>query len=140
MFDSLNYLTAQRDLLKALRKTKQHLNPRGIFIFDMNTFEGLQDNWRRTSVIEDAGMSLIVQTSFDEKRARGKCLMTGFIKKGQTFRKFQEEHIERGYRATEIDELLQRASFAYKKFDGYTFGRPKKRSGRLFYLCFHAKR
>lgn len=135
MFDSLNYLTTKRDLLTAFRKVKRHLAEDGIFAFDMNTFEGLQDQWCRTSASHDRDLTLIVETSFDAKRALGRCLITGFIREGTRYRKFQEEHLERGYHAQEIEDLLSRAGFIFKKHDASSLGRARKRSGRLLYIC-----
>ena len=135
MFDSLNYLTSRRDLAMVFRKVRKVLNARGLFVFDMNTFDGLQDNWCRTSAIHEPWMTLMVESSFDRARARGRCLITGFVKKGRLYRNFQEEHIERGYKAWEIEQALQNAALSFKKCDGHSLGRPKKRSGRLLYVC-----
>jgi len=135
MFDSLNYLTRKRDLERALRCARRHMAERGLFIFDVNTFGGLQDNWCRTSTMRETKLLTIIESSFDEKRAIGRCLITGFIKEGRRYRRFEEEHIQRGYRAEEIDTLLERVGFAFRKHDGSTFSRPRKRSGRLIYVC-----
>ncbi|MCP4247767.1 MAG: class I SAM-dependent methyltransferase [bacterium] len=135
MFDSLNYLTTKQDLLAAFRKARSHLTQSGIFACDMNTFEGLQDQWCRTSTIHEPDLTLIVETSFSPKQALGRCLITGFVRSGTRYRKFQEEHLERGYRASEIEDLLSRAGFEFRKYDGYSLGRPQKRSARLLYLC-----
>ncbi|MHC4481058.1 MAG: class I SAM-dependent DNA methyltransferase [Planctomycetota bacterium] len=135
MFDSLNYLTAKRDLERAFRCARRHLAEGGVFIFDVNTFEGLQDNWCRTSAIRDPERLTVSETSFDQGRARGRCLITGFVKEGRLWRRFDEEHVQRGYRASEVDGVLGRAGFAFAEYDGSTLGRPKKRSGRLIYVC-----
>ncbi len=137
MFDSLNYLTKSKDLKKVFRLVYKHLNKNshGLFIFDMNTFEGLQDTWNRTSTIREPNRLTIIESSFDVKKALGKCLITGFMKQGRMYHRFEEEHIERGYHATEIETLLTQSRFIFKKVDGYDFSRPKSRSLRLLYIC-----
>jgi len=135
MFDSLNYLTAKKDILRVFRRVRRHLAAGGIFAFDINTYEGLQDQWCQTTTTEDPAMVLIVETSFDAKRALGHCLITGFVQEGARYRGFKEEHIERGYHAEEIEGLLEQAGFSFRKYDGYSLGRPRKRSGRLLYAC-----
>ncbi len=135
LFDSLNYLTTKKDLYRAFRRARRHLSTNGVFAFDMNTFDGLRKRWCRTSVIREPGRIIIVETSFDEKKALGRCLITGFLKEGRLYRQFEEEHIERGYTPEEIDQLLQRAGFAFTKYDVNTLSRPKKKSGRLLYVC-----
>jgi SAM-dependent methyltransferase len=135
MFDSLNYLTRKNDLLKVFCKVKNCLSKGGLFVFDMNTFEGLQDIWCRTSVTHEPDRTLVVETSFNPANAMGRCLITGFVRKGKRYRRFQEEHIERGYTRYEINYLLAKAGFSFRKYDGLSFGRPRKRSARLLYVC-----
>ncbi|MHC4592032.1 MAG: class I SAM-dependent DNA methyltransferase [Planctomycetota bacterium] len=136
MFDSLNYLTTKKDLERAFRCARRHLAEGGVFVFDVNTFEGLRENWRRTAAIRAPGRLTVVESSFEEKRARGRCLITGFVKEGRLWRRFEEDHIQRGYLPEEVDGLLDRSGFALRKYDGRAFGRPRKRSGRLFYICW----
>ncbi len=135
MFDSLNYLRTKQGLLKAFRKAKRHLVRGGIFVFDMNTFEGLQDCWCGTSTNHERNLTLIIESSFEAKRAIGRCRITGFMRNGKLYRRFHEEHIERGYHAKEIEELLGKAGFKFRKYDGNSLGQPQKRSGRLLYIC-----
>ena len=135
MFDSLNYLTRTRDLVTVFRKAGAHLNPGGLFIFDMNTYEGLEDGWRKTFVIHDPGFTVITESSFEKITARGRCLITGFIKTKGNYARFQEEHIERGYKPREIERCLDLAGFSYQKYDGNTLKAPGKRAGRLLYIC-----
>jgi SAM-dependent methyltransferase len=140
MFDSLNYLTEKKDLKRAFRAVRRHLNADGLFIFDVNTFDGLQDQWCRASVVRGTKCVAIIETSFDAKKALGRCLITGFIKEGRRYRRFEEAHIERGYRPREIEDLLARVGFAFKKYDGNSLSRAKKRAARLLYLCTQAGR
>ena len=140
MFDSLNYLTRKADLLRAFRRARRHVKPNGIFVFDMNTFEGLQDQWCKTTARHERDLSLSIETSFDPTRALGRCVITGFVREGRLYRRFREEHVERGYRAGEIEDLLEKAGFSFRKRDGNRFGRPRKRSGRLLYVCRRQQR
>lgn len=137
MFDSLNYIRSIRDLRLIFRRCRKHLNPGGLFIFDMNTYEGLEDHWRRTSALHNPKYTLIMESSFDTKKALGRCLMTGFIKdhNRSSYRRFQEEHLERGYKSREIENCLRAAGFRFIKYDGNTLKPPAHRPGRLLYIC-----
>jgi len=135
MYDSLNYLRTKRDFSTALLAARRHLADRGILVFDVNTFEGLQDTWCRTSAIHNPKWTIVIETSFDAKKALGRCRITGFVRKGRSYRRFEEEHIERGYRAAEVEDLLARVGLSYRTYDGYTHGRPKRRSARLLHVC-----
>ncbi len=135
LFDSLNYLTSKRDLCTLFRRVRSHLETKGLFIFDMNTFEGMKRQWCRTQAVHDRRGSLVVESSFDAKRARGRAVITGFVKEGRLFKRFREEHEERGYRSGEIEETLVRAGLAFRKFDGDSLSRAGKRPARLIYIC-----
>ncbi len=135
MFDSLNYFTSKQDLSKVFKKVQRHMTQNGLFIFDMNTFHGLLDQWHRTSATHERGYTYVVETSFDPKRALGCCQITGFIKHDKYYRRFQEKHYERGYKPSEIEDLLKKAGLHFRKYDAGTLGRFQKRAGRLLYVC-----
>jgi len=139
LFDSLNYLLTKRDLARAFRNARRHLAEGGLFAFDMNTFEGLRVFWHNTLVIRSARHTIINATSFDERRGLGHCRITGFIKEGRLYRRFEEDHIQRGYTADEIEGLLTRAGLAFTKYDGNRLARPSERSARLLYVCRRAR-
>lgn len=138
MFDSLNYLSTKRDLERALRRARRHLAYGGLLIFDINTFEGLRKNWCRASTMREPGWMVVIESSFDRRRGMGRCVITGFLKEGRLWRRFEEEHVERGHRPEEIEELLGRAGLGFRKYDGDSLGRARKRSGRLVYVCGRA--
>jgi SAM-dependent methyltransferase len=135
MFDSLNYLTKTQDLFKVIQKVNRHLSRGGLFIFDMNTFEGLEDHWCNIRTCHERKLTLITEASFDSKKAIGRFFITGFVCRSGIYHKFQEEHFERGYRAKEIEDILSQVGLSFTKYDGNTLGRVKKRSGRLLYVC-----
>jgi len=135
LFGSLNYLTRKRDLGQALCNAQRHLAEDGLFVFEINTFEGLKDSWDRTSVRHDEACVIITETSFNAKRSLGVCRITGFVQEGCLYRKFEEEHLQRGWRPDEADGLLTEAGFSIRKYDGRKLARPRKRSDRLVYVC-----
>ena len=136
LYDSLNYLTLKADLRRAFRRTVQHLNPNGVFIFDVNTLEGLRGGWQNTSVRHEKDCTVIIETSFDPRRGIGRCLITGFVREGKVYRRFQEEHVQRAFKAEIIKQLIEEAGLRCRKYDGRTLGRARKRSGRLVYVCW----
>jgi len=135
MFDSLNYLTEPADLARALKRIAAHLTESGLFIFDVNTWEGLQDRWRAMSAFRDPGRLILVDSSFDEEAGLGHCLITGFLREGNLWRRFDEEHIQRGYRGAEIDAMPADAGLSFEKLDGHSLAEPGERCGRLLYVC-----
>jgi hypothetical protein len=93
-----------------------------------------------TTATHDENSTVIVETSFNAENALGSCLITGFLKDGKGYRRFQEEHIERGYKVFEIEDLLRKAGFTFTKYDGSTLSTPKRRSAKLLYLCHKKKK
>jgi SAM-dependent methyltransferase len=135
MFDSLNYLTTRRDLTRAFRTARRHLATGGLLIFDMNTFEGMQDRWSETMAFHQGDRTVVAESTFDERRALGRCVITGFIKDGRRYKRFREIHVERGYRAEEIDCSLEDAGLSFRRYDASSFARPGRRTARLIYVC-----
>jgi hypothetical protein len=83
----------------------------------------------------EASRLTLTESSFDETPARGRCVITVLTKQGRLYRRSREEHVQRGYRREEVDGALERAGFDFTRYDGRTFRRPRKRSGRLLYAC-----
>jgi SAM-dependent methyltransferase len=136
LYDSLNYLTRKGDLLRVFRRVRRHLGPGGLFVFDVNTVEGLEDQWNRTFTLRDRGYVLVVESTFDAREELGTCVFTGFLKEGRRYRRFDERHVQRGFRAAEVEAALEKAGLVVRgKRDGDTLGRARKRSPRLLYLC-----
>ena len=106
--------------------------------FDMNTFEGLLKAWCRTSVIKEPDYTVLVESSFRPRPAIGQVVTTGFLKEGRRYRRFEEVHRERGYHPEEIDRLLEKTGFTFRKYDGISLGPSKKKSSRLIYICRRA--
>ena len=136
LFDSLNYLLTPVGLKAAFTSARRHLNPDGLFIFDMNTEAGYLKQWNRASVrVREKTGLLVIDTSYDRRTRVAQCLINGFIKQGKYCRGFEERHIQRAYPVSTLDRLLRETGFAFRKYDGYHFTRPRKDSGRLFYVC-----
>ena len=50
VFDSLNNLVAEGDLLAALKRAQAHLAPGGLLAFDVNTRLGVRELWEGDSI------------------------------------------------------------------------------------------
>jgi SAM-dependent methyltransferase len=142
VFDSLNYLTSRRDLLRAIANAKRHLAPGGVFIFDMNTYAGLQRHWNdRTSGCCEDNYALLMTTNFDDRKAIGTLEITGFVRRGKSrlYEKFREVHVERGYRPAEIQAILKQLGMTFEVFDGNRLTRKVTNASRVLYICKLAK-
>lgn len=139
-YDSLNYLLRKSDLLAAFRTARRHLAPGGIFIFDINTLEGMRQNWTHTVCLRGEGFTAIWEYTYDEDENLGQGRFEGFIKAGEDgeelYRRYDETHYERGYEAGEVEELLVKAGLRpLDKLDGYTGARAGRKAEKLLYAC-----
>jgi SAM-dependent methyltransferase len=113
-FDSLNYLLTNSDLQSAFNSIYRSLKPNGWFLFDMNTIFGLAVEWQRNHCYvkqETADLLELHRTSFDFEKNLGCITITWFVKAGETWEKFEEKHVERGFTIAEIESSLQYAGF-----------------------------
>ena len=102
----------------------------------MNTEAGYLKQWNRASVrVREKTGLLIIDTSYDRRARVAQCLINGFIKEGNRYRRFEERHLQRAFPEKTLDTMLKQLGFTFRKFDGYRFTRPRKDSGRWFYVC-----
>jgi SAM-dependent methyltransferase len=135
MYDSLNYLLETEELKKSFSRIRETLHGGSLFIFDMNTYEGLQDHWNRTFSIKlDQGV-VVVDSSFNSEKSLGVCRVTGVIQDGPRLRRFREKHLERGYSAEQIETALKSSGFTYITYDGDRLSQPGMRPSRLLFIC-----
>ena len=61
--------------------------------------------------------------------------LTFFVKKGELYERFEEEHFERAYKEEYLEKLLNKCGFnILGKFEGYTTKEVKKDSERILYI------
>jgi hypothetical protein len=85
-------------------------------------------------VVHGEDRVLINESSFDAA-GRLHCRITGFVKDGERYRRFDEQHVQLGYSAARMKKMLGGAGFRFTVRDGHTLGRARRRSSRLLYLC-----
>lgn len=109
-YDTLNHLLFAEDLDVTFRGVAGVLLPGGAFIFDVNTEATFQHVWGGvTHFIDTAYASTVYQTSYDPDSRLAKGLVTGFLRQGDRYEKFQEEIIERYWSPEEIGRHLEAA-------------------------------
>ena len=134
VLDSTNYITDENDLEKYFISVKNHLKDEGIFIFDVNSYYKLSEilgnniytysedevfyTWE--NVFEDDVVSMF---------------LTFFVKKGELYERFEEEHYERAYKEDQLESALLNSGLkVINKFDGYTNNNVQANSERILYV------
>ncbi len=109
-YDTLNHLLFAEDLEATFRGVTSALLPGGFFIFDVNTEATFQQIWGgATHFIESPKASTVFRTSYDPDTRLTKGLVTGFLRRGDLYEKFEEEIIERYWPPKDVERHLAAA-------------------------------
>ena len=141
--DSLNYLLSEEDLLKVFGLVHNYLYPNGLFVFDFNTV------YKYECVIGDATIaenredcSFIWENYYHAKEEINEYDLTIFVKNKsgdvgrELFSRFQETHYQRGYRLSQMQELIARAGLIFlAAYDADTHGEVTAESERIYVVA-----
>ena len=132
--DSVNYITKKEELRKVFQLVNNYLDPEGLFIFDFNTEYKYRELIGETVIAEDReDVSFIWFNEYDEESHLNDIDLKVFVQEeGDIYRKFQEEHIQRGYTLDEIKQLLEESGLIFlEAYEEYTPQAPQPDSGRI---------
>lgn len=134
VLDSTNYITYEDDLEKYFSSVKEHLKDDGIFIFDVNSYYKLSEilgNNIYTYSEEDVFYTW--ENVFEDDMVS--MFLTFFVKQGELYERFEEEHFERAYKEEELESALSNCGLkVINKFDGYSNNKVQANSERIVYV------
>lgn len=135
--DSINYITDKKDLAKVFKLVNNYLDPKGLFIFDLNTdykYKCIGD-----SVIAEnrEETSFIWENTYWENKKINKYDLTLFIKEEDgRYSKHEETHLQKAYSLEDIKKALNDAGMEYvHSYDAFTRDIPKQDSDRIFIIA-----
>lgn len=125
--DSLNYLTAERDLRETFRRVWRWLRPGGLFLFDVNTPYKLRRMDGELYMDETEDSVCVWRTFFSEKRRVCTYQVDLFrLRPDGAWERSFEEHRERAWSEEDIRKYLAEAGFAAVRLTGDLTDRPPK--------------
>ena len=136
--DSLNYLLEEDDLVQTFRLVNNYLDPKGIFIFDFNTVYKYREVIGDTTIAENREeCSFIWENYYHEEEEINEYDLTIFVREeDELFRKFEENHYQRGYRLKQMEKALKKAGMEFvKAMDADTHGEVTKNSERIYCIA-----
>ncbi|GAB4197144.1 MAG: class I SAM-dependent methyltransferase [Roseiflexaceae bacterium] len=137
IYDSLNYLLAEADLVACFAGVARMLRPGGLFVADMNTRHFLEHDWGTCTVEEQPGFVQVAQSHFDPQTGCSVMVLTGFAgddKHGYT--RFDETHIERAYPEEQVSALLEASGLHVEAtYDCFTFQPVYTQSQRIAWVA-----
>lgn len=136
--DCMNYITNKNSLKRVFKLVNNYLDPKGLFIFDMNTEYKLSTVLgNNTYVYEENGIFYTWQNYYDKKSRTCDFYLTFFEEdKNGLYRRFDEVHTERAYGIDEVVEMLEKSGMKVEGvFDDKTFNKPTENSTRVFFVA-----
>lgn len=131
-FDSLNYIADLEGFRAAVRRVAQHLEPKGSFIFDLNTSYAFEKQMFTQS---DRRKNTVLQYDWKgqyDPETRIIRVEMDFWKDGETW---HETHVQRAHSDAEVRQALIDAGFgAVEVFESYTLRKPRRTSDRVHYV------
>lgn len=109
--DSLNYLLEEDDLLTTFKLVNNYLDPDGLFIFDFNTVYKYETVIGDSTIAENReDCSFIWENYYDPEEEINEYDLTIFVQEeGDTFHRFTETHLQRGYTVEQMRTLVEQA-------------------------------
>lgn len=136
--DSMNYILEEDDLLQVFKLVNNYLDPKGIFIFDMNTVYKYSEMLGETTISENREEgSFIWDNYYDEEEKINEYDLTLFIKEENgLYRKYEETHYQRAYDLETVKELILRAGMEFvAAYDAFTKEPVKEDSERIYIIA-----
>lgn len=136
--DSLNYILSEEELIDVFKLVNNYLDPKGIFIFDLNTkYKYEQILGERVIAENREDCSFIWDNYYDNEERLNEYDLTLFIKEeDDLFRKYQESHYQKAYELDTIRELLLEAGMEFiVAYDAFTRQPPKEDSERIYVIA-----
>ncbi len=137
LYDSLNYMLTNDDLLAVFRCVYESLLPGGLFLFDMNTAWVMATLWDdETYFSDDDEITVILKTQYDSTRQRTAITVVCFQREGDLYRKIQEHHTEQAYPPEQIATLLTDVGFQLEaQYDCFTLKEPSPTAYRIMWVA-----
>lgn len=136
--DSMNYILDEEDLLQVFKLVNNYLDPKGVFIFDMNTRYKYAELLGESTITENREEgSFIWENYFDEEEGMNEYDLTLFIREeGDLYRKYEETHYQKVYDLDTVKRLLKAAGMEFvAAYDAFTKEPVKADSERIYIIA-----
>lgn len=150
--DSMNYITSLEDLKKVFQLVNNYLDPRGLFIFDLNTIHKYRDILGETTIAENRDeASFIWENYYDEKEKMNQYDITIYKKADieleteegyhqSLYERLEETHYQRAYEIDEIIDVIKEAGMEFVTvYDAFTKNPPRENSERVYFIAREKK-
>ncbi|MBP6962822.1 MAG: methyltransferase domain-containing protein [Armatimonadetes bacterium] len=136
-FDSLNYITEADQLQQAFYRVSEHLEPGGLFIFDMNTEFALAAGFfDQRSLVSNRPVTYDWKSVYDPATRICRVSMSFRYRRGGEVSLIDLTHFQRAYDIGEVSGMLRSAGFeVHAVYAGYSFRPATSTSDRVFFVA-----
>ncbi len=140
LYDSLNYILEPEDLGRAFAQVGAHVEPGGVWVFDMNAPWAFEANLF-TQSNRDPRRALHYSWQADFDALSHICTVQMTFEKSdprsqQGAQTFRETHRERAYEMNQVIGLLSSSGWKLERaYDAYTLNPPHKKSERWYFAA-----
>lgn len=137
--DSSNYILEEENFKKYLLGVYDLLKEDGLFIFDINSYYKLTNVLGNNIYNYDSEDLVYIWENYLENDIV-EMNLTFFVKEGQVYRRFDEEHSERAYKEEYIESVIKEIGFEIiKKMDNYEDKEVSENTERICYVLSKSK-
>ena len=136
--DSINYILEEDDLRHVFELVNNYLDPKGIFIFDLNTVYKYRELLGENTISENREeSSFIWDNYFYEDEMVNEYDLTLFIReKDNLYRKYEELHYQKAYELEQVKRLLEEAGMEFvAAYDAFTHEPVREDSERIYIIA-----
>ena len=135
--DSMNYIMEYQELVEVFRLVNNYLDPKGVFIFDLNTEYKYRELLADKTFAEDREESSFIWNNFyDEEDKVNEYDLTLFVKEGELYRKFEETHYQRAYGLDQIQQAIRDGGMEFvAAYDACTRNPVQQDSERIYVIA-----
>ena len=136
--DSLNYIRELSELKEVFAWVNNYLDPKGLFIFDMNTVYKYQNVLGDNTFAEVRDQaSFIWENTYDSDKRINEYDLNLFIKlEDDNYKRFEERHVQRAYTFEEIVSAIDESKMVLEKYlDADTYGDVSEKTERILFIA-----
>ncbi len=137
MFDSLNYLPNLGSIGRTLSEARKRVAPGSWLVFDMNLLPVYRDYWDGLHWSREVDNIMTVwRGHYEPRQRRGTIDMALFERRGRSWRRRDERHVQYAYRVGEIRSAVTAAGWRVRHaWECFTTSALSPRSERGVFFC-----
>ncbi len=130
--DGVNYLLSREDVKRFFRSAYAALKPSGLLLFDVSSRYKLENVLGGNCFADnDEEAPYMWRNAYDPESKLIEMELTFFVKRGGSYERFDERHVQRGHSVNELVSWLLQCGFEPTAYDFLSLDGPKPDSERI---------